>query len=149
MSSKAAIDDFLSRPALALVGMSRGGRKFGNFVYRALKSKGYRVYPIHPHVSSIGGVRCYSDFAALPEPVDNLLVSVPSKQAVTAIRNAATAGIRHVWLQQGSESPEVLEACHALGVDVISGECILMFAEPSSYHKVHRWMWGLLGKLPA
>jgi uncharacterized protein len=149
MSSKAAIDDFLSRPAMALVGMSRGGRKFGNFAYRALKSKGYRVYPVHPHASSIDGVRCYPDFAALPEPVDNLLVIIPSKQAVTAIRNAAAVGIHHIWLQQGSESPEVLNACHELGVNVISGECILMFAKPAGYHKVHRWINGFLSKLPA
>jgi len=149
MSSKAAIDDFLSRPAMALVGMSRGGRKFGNFAYRALKSKGYRVYPVHPHASSIDGVRCYPDFAALPEPVDNLLVIIPSKQAVTAIRSAAAVGIHHIWLQQGSESPEVLNACHELGVNVISGECILMFAKPAGYHKVHRWINGFLGKLPA
>jgi len=134
---------------MALVGMSRGGRKFGNFAYRALKSKGYRVYPVHPHASSIDGVRCYPDFAALPEPVDNLLVIIPSKQAVTAIRSAAAVGIHHIWLQQGSESPEVLNACHELGVNVISGECILMFAKPAGYHNVHRWINGFLGKLPA
>jgi hypothetical protein len=23
-----------------------------------------------------------------------------------------------------------------------------MFARPTSYHKVHRWVWGMLGKLP-
>jgi len=149
MSSKAMIEEFLAQPALALVGMSRSGKKFGNFVYRALKSKGYHVYPIHPHVASIGAVRCYSDFAALPEHVENLLVVVPPAQAVIAVRSAAAAGFRRVWLQQGSESAEVLEACRDIGLDAISGECILMFARPTSYHKAHRWVRGLLGKLPA
>jgi predicted CoA-binding protein len=148
-SSKAVIEAFLAQPALALIGMSRSGKKFGNFAYRALESKGYHVYPIHPHVASIGAVRCYSDFAALPERVENLLVVVPPAQAVTAIRSAAAAGIRRVWLQQGAESPEALNACRDAGVDVISGECILMFARPTGYHKVHRWLNGLLGKLPA
>jgi hypothetical protein len=129
--------------------MSRSGRKFGNFAYRALVSKGYRVYPIHPNAADIRGVRCYPDFAALPEHIENVLVVVPPAQAITAVRSAAAAGIRHVWLQQGSESPEVLNACRDLGQDVISGECILMFARPAGYHKAHRWVRGLLGKLPA
>jgi len=48
-SSKAAIEAFISQPALALIGISRSRKKFGNLAYRVLKSKGYRVYPIHPH----------------------------------------------------------------------------------------------------
>jgi predicted CoA-binding protein len=147
--SSMTIDGFVSQPALALIGMSRSGKKFGNFAYRALKSKGYRVYPIHPYATAINGVRCYSHFADLPERVEAALVVVPAAQAVTVIREAAAAGIRYVWLQQGSESPEVLRVCRDIGIDVISGECILMFARPSGYHKAHRWVWGLFGKLPA
>src|SRR4030095_1413890 len=139
MSSKAAIEKFTSQPALALIGISRSGKKFGNLAYRVLKSKGYRVYPIHPHATTINGAQCYSDFAALPEPVHNALVALPPSQAVTAVLKAANAGIHNVWLQQGSESPEVLKTCRDVGVDAISGECILMFARPTSYHKVHRW----------
>jgi uncharacterized protein len=149
MSSKTMIDEFVSQPALAVIGMSRSGKKFGNFAYRALLSKGYRVYAIHPEARSINGVRCYPDFESLPERVENLLVVVPPDKAVSVIRKAAANGIRKVWLQQGSESPDVLKACEELGIDVISGECILMFAQPAGLHKVHRWVWGMLGKLPA
>jgi predicted CoA-binding protein len=149
MSSKAAIEAFVSQPALALIGISRSGKKFGNVAYRVLNSKCYRVYPIHPHAKMINGVQCYSDFTALPEPVQNVLVVLPPSQAVTAVRKAANAGIHSVWLQQGSESLEVLKTCRDVGVDAISGECILMFARPTSYHKVHRWVSGLMGKLPA
>ena len=149
MSSKARIDEFVSESALALVGMSRTGKRFGNFAYRALTSKGYRVYPIHPFADEINGVRCYSGYANLPEKVENALIIVPPAQAVDAVRKAAAAGIRRVWLQQGSESPEVLDVCRELGLNAISGECILMFARPAGFHKVHRWVWGLLGKAPA
>jgi uncharacterized protein len=65
------------------------------------------------------------------------------------MRKAAAAGIKRVWLQQGSESSEVLRECEQLGLDVTSRECILMFARLTGIHKAHRWVWGLLGKLPA
>src|SRR5262245_42221723 len=56
MSSMAMINEFVSQPALALMGMSRSGKKFGNLAYRTLVSNGYRVYPIHPEATTIAGV---------------------------------------------------------------------------------------------
>jgi predicted CoA-binding protein len=148
MTSKASVDAFIGQPALALVGLSRSGKKFGNLACRELTAKGYRVYPIHPAAETIDGRTCYRRFADLPEPVDAVLVVVPALQAATVVREAAAAGIHHVWLQQGAESPEVLQACRDAGVDAVSGECILMFAKPTGYHKAHRWIWQLLGRLP-
>lgn len=148
MTSRASIDAFLAQPALALVGISRGGKKFGNLAFRELVAKGYRVYPIHPAAETIEGARCYQRITDVPEHLDAALVVVPPAEALRAVRQAAAAGIHHVWLQQGAESPDVLEACRELGLDVVSGECVLMFAKPASYHKVHRWIWQILGKLP-
>ena len=62
---------------------------------------------------------------------------------------AARAGIKRVWLQQGAESAEAAAAAAACGVELVAGECILMFAHPASYHRVHRWVRGLVGRLPA
>ena len=148
MASRASVDAFLAQPALALVGLSRSGKKFGNLAFRELAAKGYRVYPIHPAAETIDGAHCYHRFSDLPEPVDAMLVVVPPAAALNAVRQAAAAGIHHIWLQQGAESPEVLEACRELGLDVVAGECVLMFARPTSFHKVHRWIWQLLGKMP-
>lgn len=149
MTSAAAINAFMGQPALAIVGVSRSGSKFGNLARRELARKGYRVYPIHPAATEIDGVRCYQRFADLPEPVDAVLVVVPPAEAGRVVSEAAAAGIHHVWLQQGAESPEVLRACRDLGLEVVSGECVLMFARPTGYHKAHRVIWKLLGKLPA
>jgi len=133
---------------MALVGASRTGRKFGNLALKELRAKGYRVYPVHPFATSIDGVSCAHAFESLPEPVDAVLITVPPSEAAKAVRQAAAAGIREVWLQQGAESPAVLEACRETGVTAISGECILMFASPTSYHKVHQAIWKLLAKYP-
>jgi predicted CoA-binding protein len=148
-TSRAAIDQFIAQPALALVGLSRSGKKFGNLAYRELTAKGYHVYPIHPSAEIIAGVRCYARLADLPERVDAVLVVVPPAEAVAVVREAATLGIHHVWLQQGVESVDVLRTCHDVGLSVVWGECILMYAHPTSYHRVHRWLWRMLGKLAA
>lgn len=148
-NTRTAIDHFIAQPAMAVVGVSRSGSRFGNTACRELRAHGYRIYPIHPVAHVIDGMRCYQGFEDLPERIDAVLVVVPPVQAVGVVREAAAAGIHDVWLQQGAESPAVLQTCDELGVTCISGECILMYAQPVSYHKVHRWLWRLLGKLAA
>ncbi len=128
---------FLAGPALAIVGVSRSGKKFGNLALKTLASKGYRVYPVHPSADSIDGVACLHRLVDLPEPVSAVIIVVPPALAVDVIREAYAAGMRRVWLQQGAESPQALELCSKLGIEVVSGECVLMFAHPTSYHWVH------------
>lgn len=147
-NTMSSVDAFLSQPALALVGVSRSGEKFGNVILRELTSKGRRVYPLHPVLERLDGVPCYRHFADLPEPVGGVIVSVSPADAVGVVRDAAAAGIRHVWLQQGAESPYVANLCIELGLDAVVGECILMFAEPWGIHRVHRVIDGVFGRLP-
>jgi predicted CoA-binding protein len=149
MKISEAIERFLAQPAIAVVGVSRTGRKFGNAACRTLREKGYRVYQMHRRAAQIDGQPCYARFADLPEKVGAVLVVVPPREAIHVIHDAAQAGIRHVWLQQGAESPEVLDACKRLGLEVVSGECILMFAHPTGIHKLHQVVRRVFGTLPA
>src|SRR5215831_6383638 len=149
MNATQAIQAFLAQPALAIVGVSRTGRRFGNTALRVLKEKGYRVYPIHPGVSQLDGAACYAGFTDLPEPVGGVVIVVPPARAVDVIREAAAAGIKRVWLQQGAESADVLRACNECGIDAVSGECILMFAQPKGIHKAHQLVRRVFGTPPA
>ena len=149
MSSKALIDAFLAEPALAVIGVSRSGKGFGNVAARELRRKGYRVYPVNPQADVVDGERCYRSLAALPEPVGGVLVVVPPEQGIDVVRQAAAAGIRRVWLQQGAESPRLKHVCAELGLETVAGECVLMFASPTGVHKAHRWVWRMIGKIPA
>lgn len=149
MTSRAAVNEFLAKPAIAIAGVSRSGKKFGNVAMRELRGKGYRVHPIHPIGGTIDGVPCCTGFDRLPEPVEAVLIVLPPIAAIDVIRDAAAAGVRHVWLQQGAESEHAIQLCRQLGLSVIAGECILMFARPTGFHKLHRWVWGAIGRLPA
>jgi len=150
MTSKAAVQDFVTQRKLAIVGVSRRKKlKFGNLAFKELKSKGYKLFPVHPEAETIEGERCYPSLSALPEPVEGVLVVVPPARTEQVVRDAAAAGIKRVWMQQGAESSAAIKFCEEHGINVVHGECILMFAEPAGwYHRAHRWVWKLLGKLP-
>jgi hypothetical protein len=80
--------------------------------------------------------------------VDGVLIVVPPTQTEKIVRAAGAAGIKRVWMQQGAESEAAIQFCKENGISEVHGECILMFAGSAFFHKPHRWVWGLLGKLP-
>lgn len=149
-SSKGSIEDFLAQKTLAVVGVSRGGRKFGNVAYRELRARGYRVFPVHPSASEIEGDRCYPSLEALPERVGGAVIVVPPRRTEVVVGEAARAGVPRVWMQQGAESDSAIRFCDENGIAEVHGECILMFAAPvKSIHRAHRWLRGALRTLPA
>ena len=146
------IETFVQGKRLAVVGASRTGsgknKKFGNMAAKELKERGYQVYLIHPEAQEIDGERCYPNLAAVQGKVDGVLVSVPPKQVANVLNEAAAAGMKDIWLQQGAESTEVLAQARQLGLSVISGKCILMYAPPvRSFHGLHRFVMKLIGQL--
>ncbi len=100
------------------IDVSRNPKKFGNTIYRSLKKKGYSVFPISPNAEKV-------------------------------VLKVHQAGIEKVWMQQVCQSDEAIKYCKENGVDFISNECILMFVETAGFiHRAHRWIWGVVGKLP-
>jgi predicted CoA-binding protein len=143
-----AAQEFVQNKRLAIVGVSRNENKFGNAAYRELKQRGYQVFAVNPSAETLMGDRCYPDLMSLKGEVDGVVVCVPAAQGVGVLQQAAEAGIRNVWVQQMAESPELLKTGQDLGLKLVSGKCILMYAEPvQSFHKWHRGFMRLIGKL--
>lgn len=143
------VEVFLSQKKLAVVGVSAKGGKFGNMAYKALRQKGYQVFPVHPEAETLEGDKAYPSFADLPEPVGGVLIVVPPYQTEKVVAQAKEAGIQRVWMQQGAESDAAIRYCKDNGISEVHGHCIMMFAQPVGFgHNLHRFVWGLLGKLP-
>jgi hypothetical protein len=123
----AIIDDFLAQHVIAVAGVSRGGQKFGNKVFRNLKARGYQVYAINPHAAQVEGVDCYPGIGSLPVPVDGVVSVVPPEETEKLIRDAHAAGVRRIWMQPGAESPAAIALGRSLGMSVVDGECIMLY----------------------
>jgi uncharacterized protein len=150
MTTKREIDEFLAQKTLAIVGVSRSGKKFGNAILKDLTRLGYRLLPIHPEATQVDGVPAFPSFAALPEPVGGVIIVVPPARAESVVRDAAAHGIRRVWLQQGAGSADAIRFCEEQGISVVHGQCVLMYPKPSTawIHGAHRWVWELIGRAP-
>ncbi|MBT4034888.1 MAG: CoA-binding protein [Candidatus Marinimicrobia bacterium] len=148
MVNQNIVESFLTEKKLALAGASRTAGKFGNAVFKELSSQGYELFLIHPEAEAISGVTSYRSLSELPTVVGGLITVIPPAQTKKLVQEAHAVGIKKVWMQQGSASEDAIGFCQEHDMDVVHGECILMFAQPQGLHKFHHWLWGLFGKLP-
>ncbi|MCB0729757.1 MAG: CoA-binding protein [Ignavibacteriae bacterium] len=149
MTSKKAIQDFFTNKNYAVVGVSRKSTKFGNAIYKEFKKKGINVYGVNPNMESFEGDKCYGNLKELQGKIDAVINVVSPLQTLEVVRAANEIGVKNIWMQQGSESDEAIEYCKEKGINEVHKECVLMFTEPvKSIHKVHKWIWKVVGKLP-
>jgi predicted CoA-binding protein len=142
------IENFVSSKRIAVVGMSRSGKKFGNYACKELKAKGYDVYPVHPETQEIDGFVCVPDLKSLSGKVDGVWISIPPQKVNAVLEEAAQIGLKNIWLQQGAWSEEVQQKIDQLNLKVVSKKCIMMYAPPvKSFHKFHRTISNIFGGL--
>ncbi len=149
----AVIEKFVSDKNIALIGVSANNQKFGNILLVELTKKGYTVFPVHPELSEVNGIKCYSGVESLPDQVTNLILVVKPETAGQIILRLKDSAIRRVWMHrgagEGSASASALEACKKIGIEVVYGFCPMMFFAPSGIHSFHFWLRKKFGKVPA
>lgn len=148
MASLKRIENLLEAEPLAVAGVSRNPKKFGYTVFKELKEKGLRVIPVNPSAEEILGVRAYNSVASLPPGVGGVIILTKKDQTASVVREAKTKGIKHIWIQQMSESKEAIKELVGTDINYITGECILMYYKPDSIHKFHRAIKKFFGRLP-
>ncbi len=105
---------------VAILGASADPSKFGNKSLRAHVQQGYTVYPVNPKGGEIAGLTVYRSLAEIPvERLDRISVYLPPHLGLGLIDEIATKGCRELWLNPGSESPELVAAAESRGLNVV------------------------------
>lgn len=137
---------FWERDRYALVG-HQTKRPFPKITYKALKERGKTAYAVDPEGGEVEGDRTYPDLAALPGPVDAVVLELPREETAAWVAKAADAGISEIWIHQMTDTPEALAEARQRGLHVITGHCAVMYnVKGFSMHSPHKIIWKLLGK---
>lgn len=145
MPSRATIEEFLTQPHIAFVGVSRDPKQFANAVYRKLREGGRTLYPVNRSegAPSIEGNPAYRSLSDVPDPIDGVVIMVPHAAEAELVREAVARGVPRVWVHRANGrdpiADEVRSMCDAAGVALVDGACPLMFLEPvRGVHRLHR-----------
>jgi uncharacterized protein len=119
-----------SRPTVAVIGASNDRSKYGNKAVRAFQRQGWDIYPVNPSVDEVEGIAAFPDLAAVPlERLDRVTLYVPPRVGLGIIEDVARKTVGEVWLNPGSESPELVARAESLGLNVIQACSILDIGE--------------------
>ncbi len=145
MTKREIIDSFLNNKNLAIAGVSRNTKKFGNIIYRTLKEKGFQVTPINPAAGEIEGQSCLKSVMDLTPDTQYILIATHKRDTAKVLTEAIAKGIPNIWIQNGCESEEALKLAEEQQVNVVSKACFLMYANPTGFHKFHKTVTKFFG----
>jgi predicted CoA-binding protein len=118
---------FLAAGPYAVVGASSDREKYGNKVLRCYLQHHMEVFPINPRATEIEGLKAYPSLEALPKPIAGISVITPPKITEAVVQEAIRAGVKHIWMQPGADSPDAIRTAEAAGMEVIAGgPCLLV-----------------------
>jgi uncharacterized protein len=110
---------------VAVIGATPNRMKWGNKAVRAFRQQGYSVYPVHPAHEEVEGLPCFKNILEVPVPVEIVSVYVGPDRLVQILSDIATKGCDELWLNPGTESPEVLKTADRLGLKTVATCSIL------------------------
>jgi uncharacterized protein len=110
---------------VAIIGASNDRRKYGNKAVRAYLQRGYSVYPVNPRESQIEDLPVFKSIQDVPVRPERTSVYVPARALLALLPDIAAKGCDELWLNPGTESPEVLAEAERLGLNVVQACSIL------------------------
>ena len=110
----------MSKPTVAVLGASADRGKFGNKSVRAHLQQGYDVYPVNPKGGEIEGLPVCRSLAEVPvERLTRISVYLPPAVLAGMLDEIAAVGCDELFLNPGSDSPEVIAKAREMGLEPI------------------------------
>lgn len=111
---------------VAVVGATDDRSKYGNIIYRDLRTKGYRVFAVNPGRTTVEGDPCWPDLASLPERPTIVNVVVPPQRTLGVLGEMQRLGLTTVWVQPGAADRTVRAAIADGGFTALVDACIMV-----------------------
>jgi uncharacterized protein len=111
---------------IAVVGLSSEKYKAGYYVPEYLQREGYRIIPVNPNLDSALGEQAYPELAAVPDPIDLVLIFQRSENVPPFVDQAIDVGARMIWMQLGIMNQKAAEKAEAAGLKVVQNACMLV-----------------------
>ena len=104
---------------IAIIGASVDRNKFGNKAVRAFQRHGWQVFPVNLRESRIEGLPAYASLAEVPVRPNLVSVYLPPPVLLKMLPAIAAKGCDELWLNPGTEYPEVLTEAERLGLNIV------------------------------
>ena len=121
---KSLRDILLRVKNIAVVGITERKNLSSTNVPAYLKSVGYQIFPVNPHLERVLDRKAYPDLTAIPDPIDLVLIFLPSEQVPLVVDQAIKIGAKAIWMQEGIFNEAAALKASQAGIEVVMDTCI-------------------------
>ncbi len=108
------------KPTAVVIGASPKPERFSHRSLLAHLACGYEVFPVNPRGGQIEGLTVFPTIADVPGgPFDRVTMYVAPAVGIGLLEAIAEKGCGELWLNPGTESPEVIGRAEELGLNPI------------------------------
>lgn len=117
---------------VAVIGASNKPERYAYQAFQLLREKGHQVYPVHPRLEEINGVRVYKCVGDIPDEIHTVTLYVGGKILQKLVPELMTLSMKRIIFNPGTEN-DALEKCfQTTGVEVVRG-CTLVMLKTNQF----------------
>ncbi|MCL1972557.1 MAG: CoA-binding protein [Endomicrobia bacterium] len=123
------ISNMMKDKIIAVAGVNDNPEKFGHRIFFGLCEAGYNVFPVGVRGGEVKGVKIFKTLAELSQKQkpDLVITVVPPAGTDKIVDDCINLGIKEIWMQPGSQSPEGIKKAEAAGIKVTQRGCFMVF----------------------
>lgn len=101
---------------IAVVGVSDDASKYGHKIFRDLLNAGFPVKGVNPKGGFVLGNNIYKSLSEIETRPDLVITVVHPQVTERVVEECNALGVKHVWMQPGSESDLAVEKAREYGI---------------------------------
>ena len=109
-----------------VLGASNNPERYSYQAVKLLSEKGYKVYPIHPKLQEIDGIKVYSSINQITDVIDTITIYLNPQLSLPLVDQIIQAKPRRVVCNPGTESKELKSRIEAESIPVIEACTLVM-----------------------
>jgi uncharacterized protein len=110
---------------IAVVGLSDNPLRPSHGVSAYMRTQGYRIIPVNPHIREVLGEKSYASLVEVPEKIDVVNVFRRTEFVGEIVDQAIRLKVPVIWMQEGVVNEKAAEKAREAGIFVIMDRCIL------------------------
>lgn len=104
--------------SIAVVGVSDDASKYGHKIFRDLLNAGYPVKGVNPKGGYVLGNQLYRSLSEIEKRPELVITVVPPAVTAAVVEECNRLGVKQIWMQPGSGSPEAAARAADYGIKV-------------------------------
>jgi uncharacterized protein len=117
---------------VAVIGASNKPERYSYLAVKNLIEKGHKVFPIHPALDEVLGIKVYPSVKDIKESIDTITLYISPEASNSITEDIIKINPKRIIFNPGAENRSLLETAKNNGIDVIEA-CTLVMLKTGSF----------------